>query len=251
VGRIDGIRLKVERAKKHVFDMDAAIRSFCESKPYTIGAKPHSVPAIQRTTLYIASVKPIPGHIALIIGDAVHNLRSALDHLAWQLVEAGGGTPNPHTYFPIFYGSDGPHKYASAVGSGEIKKMPVGAEKLINSVQPYLTGDNTLWLINELDRVDKHRLVITVGSLLTAWQVSSGGMIIPFPQNPRPLVLDDEITNIPTSTYKGQKHDDFDLGIDIAFGEPEVAEGKSVLDTVNKMTDFVDGILPNFEPFLI
>lgn len=31
----------------------------------------------------------------------MHNLRSALDHLAWQLVESAGGTPSRSTSFPI------------------------------------------------------------------------------------------------------------------------------------------------------
>jgi len=34
-------------------------------------------------------------------GDIVHNLRSALDHLAFQLVLAGGHTPTTETAFPV------------------------------------------------------------------------------------------------------------------------------------------------------
>ena len=38
---------------------------------------------------------------ALMIGDCVHNLRSALDYLAHELVRANGGTPDDHTQFPV------------------------------------------------------------------------------------------------------------------------------------------------------
>ena len=38
---------------------------------------------------------------SLILGDLLHNLRSALDHLAWQLVVDGGGTPSQDTNFPV------------------------------------------------------------------------------------------------------------------------------------------------------
>src|ERR1700686_281492 len=89
--RIHGVRLKIERAKKHIRDLGVRIRMFCESDAYTIGVKPHPIAEIQQTTLYFASVDPIPDDISLIIGDAVHNLRSSLDHLAWQLVLANGG----------------------------------------------------------------------------------------------------------------------------------------------------------------
>src|SRR5271156_1341219 len=96
--RLIGVRSKIERAKKHVTDLDIAIRSFCESQPYTIATK--QKPEIEHTTLCVENVQPVPDSITLIVGDAVHNLRSSLDHLAWQLVDAAGGTPGVHTYFP-------------------------------------------------------------------------------------------------------------------------------------------------------
>src|SRR5579864_4992836 len=97
--RIHGIRLKIERAKEHIRDLDAAIKRFVQEQPYTLGAKPHRIPEIEHTTLYVAEVKPIPDCISLIVGDAIHNLRSALDHLMWQLVEAAGGSPDRNIYF--------------------------------------------------------------------------------------------------------------------------------------------------------
>jgi hypothetical protein len=89
--RIRGVCLKIERAKEHIRDLDAAIGDFLRDEPYRLGAKPHPVAEIKHTTLYVAEVKPITSRLSLLIGDAIHNLRSALDHLAWQLVEGGGG----------------------------------------------------------------------------------------------------------------------------------------------------------------
>jgi hypothetical protein len=40
--------------------------------------------------------------LGALIGDVVHNLRSALDHLAWQPVLRAGGEPDWRTQFPIF-----------------------------------------------------------------------------------------------------------------------------------------------------
>jgi hypothetical protein len=36
-----------------------------------------------------------------IAGDVFHNLRTALDHVAWQFVLLEGGTPNETTTFPL------------------------------------------------------------------------------------------------------------------------------------------------------
>lgn len=252
--RIHGTRLKIERAKEHIRNFDVARQSFIQSKPYTIGTKPHPVPQIEHTTLYIADVKPIPDIIPLIIGDAVHNLRSALDFLMWQLVEAGGGVPDKTTYFPV---ADGPQQYASAMGKGEIHKIASDARDIIHSVQPFICWDQTLWLLHHLDIMDKHRLLLVAMATMDKWGVDlasrgPGGITLWFDQHSRyvPLVVGYEFTNLPTSTYQRQAHQDFQLGLDIAFGKPEVAEGELVLYTLNKMSDFVDGLVAQFERFL-
>jgi hypothetical protein len=42
-----------------------------------------------------------PLRLGVILGDMVHNLRSALDHLVWQAVLRNGGRPNRSHQFPI------------------------------------------------------------------------------------------------------------------------------------------------------
>jgi hypothetical protein len=126
--RIHGIRLKIERGKKHIRDLDASIKAFDQNKPYRIGAKPHRVPAIHHTTLYVAELTPGPDEIVLIIGDAIHNLLSSLDYLMWQLVESGGGTPNKSIYFPV---CNTPQQYKSAIGNGEIQKVALEALDIV------------------------------------------------------------------------------------------------------------------------
>ena len=118
--RSDGIRLKVKRTKKHIGDLDSAMRTFIEGNPYTLAAKPHPVAEIQHATLYVSDVKSVPDDISPIIGDAVHNLRTALDYLMWQLVEAGGGAPDKSVYFPI---AETAKQYQSAIGNPEIQKI--------------------------------------------------------------------------------------------------------------------------------
>jgi len=250
--RIDGIRLKIERAKMHVVELDQRINAFANEKPYEIGAKPHRIPQIRHTTLYIKSAKPVPEDLSVIIGDVVHNLRSALDHLAWQLVEAGGGSPSKDTFFPICWGSNAAQQYASATGKGEIKRMRTGADKLLLAVQPYMSGDDTLWHVHELDRFDKHRFLITTGTSFGDWSVETEGIQVAFEKwTSIPLVVGHEIINIPTETYNRQPHENFKLGVDVSFGESEVVKGKPVVPTLNEMAEFIDCLVTKFQPFLI
>lgn len=247
--RRDGIRLKIERAKKHIGDLESAIKTFIEGKPYTLAAKPHPIAEIKHTTLYVSDIEVVPGNISPIIGDAIHNLRSSLDHLMWQLVEAGGGIPNKSVYFPI---AESPQQYQSAIGNREIQKIAPDALHIIGSIQPYKTLDRTLWMLHELDIIDKHRLLLTITSSMDKWGVDiAKGMNIWFNEDRFiPLVAGYEVVSIPTSTYS-KPNQDFQLGIDIAFGETEIAEGELVLYTLNKMADFVEGIVSQFDRFLI
>src|SRR5437868_5598044 len=141
--RLKGIRLKIERAKQHILNLESVIVPFFDDAPYTYAADLH--PQIPWYIIRLETIKPLPDSVPVLIGDAVHNLRSSLDHLMWQLVEAGGGTPNRSTYFPIIsVGAQAAKRYASAVSQGEISKIRPGADKILEAVQPYRTGDDTL-----------------------------------------------------------------------------------------------------------
>ena len=116
----------------------------------------------------------------------------------WQLVEAAGGTPDKSTYFPI---CGTPQQYASAVGKGEMQKIAPDARNIIQSVQPYVTLEQTLWLIHQLDIVDKHRLLLTIVATMDKWGVDlAEGIKLWFDEHSRfvPLVVGKEIANLPT-----------------------------------------------------
>jgi hypothetical protein len=131
--------------------------------------------------------------------------------------------------------------------------MSVEAQKLIGNCQRHATNDDTLWIIQELDRVDKHRLLITVVSTMDKWGVDVlKGQTMWFDENRFwPLVPGREIGNIPSSTYNREKPENFKLGIDIAFGETGTAEGELVFPALSKMADYVDSLVSTFQTLLI
>jgi hypothetical protein len=47
--RIHGIKLKIERAKRHIADLDGRIRIFCDSEPYALGVQ--EIPVIEHVAL--------------------------------------------------------------------------------------------------------------------------------------------------------------------------------------------------------
>jgi hypothetical protein len=98
------------------------------------------------------------------MGDCLHNLRSSLDHLAWQLVLADGGTPTTRTDFPIFKceGLFREHKKSKKAPTGVVGGVSQQAAALIESLQPYNRTDGSpeehpLWVVHHLNIIDKHR----------------------------------------------------------------------------------------------
>lgn len=104
---LDGVRQKLIRAREHLETFQSDVTSYAASDPYRIVRKfeDHIPEKSGRPGLtWRAKVDAPPSLLlAVIAGDCLHNLRSALDHLAWALVLENGGEPsdtNPKTQFP-------------------------------------------------------------------------------------------------------------------------------------------------------
>lgn len=107
--------------------------------------------------------KPMPLHWPLLAGEAVQNLRSALDHLTYE--KAGGAD---RTQFPIFTHPDDFAARAPAM----MKGISDSARTAIENVQPYrrMPGEaaqDPLAQLRTLSNRDKHRVLATVVSAVT------------------------------------------------------------------------------------
>src|SRR5262245_9059716 len=87
--KLAGIRLKFERTKKHVADLDAAIKAFRETNPYRVSVKRD--PQTRKPIYYVSHVEGVPSDIPLIASDALAGMISSLDHAVYQLFLSAGG----------------------------------------------------------------------------------------------------------------------------------------------------------------
>ena len=93
-------RLKIERAYKHVRELEEWIDSFAHSEFYAVSVKKD--PKCGRNSL-VFTIKHSPSaDAAIILGDALHNLKSALDIL-WNEVFTliTNRQPDDYTRFPF------------------------------------------------------------------------------------------------------------------------------------------------------
>lgn len=158
--------LKVERAKKHLDELYSAHEDFAKSEPHTLS---HT----EEGGYFVLTVKvnDPPFELALMAGDFVSCLRSALDHLAWQLGDIAS-KESKRLAFPIF-GEN------SVSVQESIARQTYGIAEpaicLIKKLQPYNSGnahrDQPLWILNELWNIDKHRH-ITLHSGIFNFQLS-------------------------------------------------------------------------------
>lgn len=99
------VHLKLIRAQEHLNALKTEIAVFREIQPYAVIEDRDSDP--NALIVSIRAQQNPNARWSIILGDFVHNLRSALDLLANQLVRAAGNTPvetgpsSKRTQFPI------------------------------------------------------------------------------------------------------------------------------------------------------
>lgn len=161
---LDGCRAKLRRATLHVAAFAEGVRTFTTQAPYRVNGEHHrATNELVFTAVANPECPPIPIDLALEAGEVAHQLRSALDHLVWQLVVANTGQPPGGTKssFPIFRHEAGYRERAPAAIAG----VSAMAERRIEACQPFKAGaaaEETLtWAVHELNNTDKHRLIPT------------------------------------------------------------------------------------------
>jgi hypothetical protein len=260
--RESGIRAKVEWAKKHIRDVDTIVQSFRDSDPYGVRVEDDSQTGDKIQRLHFRSL--IPAALPLAVGDAIHNLRAALDHLVRQLVLANTGTPidGPGgTQFPM---SQNAAAYHAAL-TRKVQGVSPAAQSLLESVQPYQSGYSDLAILHELDIIDKHHLQLSPAFALRSLAVKvdlrrgTGQKVVAqlsAPVGPgfggRFVMLQDgaEIGRILAGTSPEQQQN-LKPTFEIAFAEPQVVEGKPVLILLADLAGLVDQVVNLLAPELI
>lgn len=172
-----GAYAKIDRAVDHFKLIDIAIgKMFLADKD--TGAARHEFKAnSQELVVSLAEQAPLDPALPLMVGDCVHNARSALDHLVYQLALLNK-SPNEaatKTSFPVCLTSK---EFKNATERKVAPYIRDTAFREIENLQPYKTGNgdrDTLWILSQLDIIDKHRLLIVAETQArpTAFKIST------------------------------------------------------------------------------
>jgi hypothetical protein len=250
-------RLKLARAKEHVAELKSKWEAYKAGSNFAAVAEKNAAGTLD----YRVKVRtPIPAEWSLVLGDAIHNLRAVLDHLAWSAVERNSQVPGKQTCFPI--SKDRPSF------PGTMKDALRGASDrarvLVHRLRPYGGGNEKIWRLHQLDIADKHRLILAVGA---SYRSANLRFTAVFPDGNRhalglPLVPADRMfplkdgdvlfsnVPIPVEPPAGEMGVVFDLAgftLDLAFGHGQVADGDPVIETLGAYVNHVERIADLFD----
>jgi hypothetical protein len=235
-------RLKIERAEHHINDLHRRMLEFIDEKDaYSVYAEQD--PEASGDSINVVATKAIPKDFPLIIGDAIHNLRTALDFTMHDIVF----TPTEYTRFPI---RDTANDVKAAVNGG-LKQN--AAEHVLNFivdvVQPYKGGDgDAIWCLHELDIEDKHRLIIPHMQLTAV-----NGICVEDDGGVKYQVPTWMIANKRTASHTWTGHRNIKItnkgeaALGILFGQGFPRQGELILPTLREFAKFVSGTIDGIE----
>jgi hypothetical protein len=254
---LDGCRAKVQRARTLYAQLGEGIRTFTDEAPFVPRGR---VDQATNEIVFFAEANPaaapIPIELPLIAGEIAHQLRSALDHLVWQLVISNTGQPptGNSTQFPIYNTEAG---YNSTRAQSRITGVSAAAAQLIRAVQPYHMGANAnnvlTWLLQELNNTDKHRVIpvtTTFTSVALITMRREGGPpvdILPWLEVVREPLRDGmEIARVPITEDMNSATFDIRSGFDLAFEQVGNLRCHPMSDLLTKITNYVERLIESF-----
>jgi hypothetical protein len=234
------VRIRIERAKKHLADLEADIAASRDKSKHIVIAR-GSVPV---TGFFqgeppVVKIPRLPVDIFSGAGEVIHDLRSALDHLAYQLAKVGTPSvePSRKVAFPI---AKSAHSY-EFIKPDRVAGMRPDAVAFIDALQPYKGGCNgdTLWRINELDNINKHKTHLTVAHdylLVADWM--PGDYLVPASS---------------TAPFEGVEgfdagvQEDLQLEVEKVFSDPQ---RDALLPSLRHFVEYIDKLVGTFLPLL-
>lgn len=252
--------MKLQRAEEHFGDLVARHQGFQERNPYRMLLEVDAEPGYNLWRAKIVEHPPLEQWSA-IVGDCVHALRSALDHTAYALVQiAKPGTT--YTEFPIIK-----DKYTTRNGDVVlrwpyecVKKLPSVERRAIAQVkwlQPYRRRDgderfHPLWLIHEMDVIDKHRRLNLVKPFVRHVEyVTRGCEIVSSQQLAGPFEDGTEISRYKAVPTGPEMHVQANFAFDILFGEDEPLQGEPVMQRLQGLLATTGYIIGRFDRFFV
>jgi hypothetical protein len=162
----------MSRAQHHFKELQREVDNIFESgdvcKPIP-GHKPNGMPCLR-----VKNVPTPDPRVGVIVGDVAHALRSALDHLVYQLCIPKRATEPTNPTAPAFPITSSPQAWKDS--NWRLDQAPRGTKTVVERLQPYHRRKEPdawlLWQLREISDIDKHRLLHVAPAAIDAHQMA-------------------------------------------------------------------------------
>lgn len=173
-----GVRAKLDRALHLLEQLEPELDAWSTGEHIDIAKRLQPEPHVW--VYHLVYKQPMPVGWSILLGEIVHNLRSALDNAVYLIAVAHGGDGGT-TAFPIF----ADESEFKARGAYRIKSLPEHARSFIESVQPFSSEaviPHVLRSVDKLWNLDKHRAVqpwgIQISERSIDWTIEPEGIVV-------------------------------------------------------------------------
>jgi hypothetical protein len=146
------------------------------------------------------------------------------------------------------------------------------AKRAIDETKPYRLGNDTLWQIHKLDIIDKHRMLMTVGSTFASMNMNAVVerhlaetlSKLPGLSGQPPPKLPDFFVNPAERVFPLQPGvelfidapdakviEELKFNFEVLLYEDGVIEGEPLVESLQRMTKVVEDLVVGFKPLLI
>jgi hypothetical protein len=250
-----GVRAKLLRAQTHLESINATVKSLLGPDGYSEDVVGHQFEN-RELVIRARAPKSVDSNLSLVIGDCVHNLRSALDHLVLQLAALKKRTKDAErkTAFPIHLDSAAFKKATKDNVRPFISKEALAA---LEELQPYrvvvpgtdrpLGERSVLWVLSQLDIIDKHRVILVAQPQIAVegFICTGGAPEVIAEKNWKPLAEGQELIRF-KGALAGKLRLEF--ATIIHFKDTGLCcDGMGVQSTLENLLRVVKGIVDDFE----
>jgi hypothetical protein len=237
--RLITIRVKIKRAKEHLAELEGRANTYRNSYRHVVG--PDERPGFAQGEVKLRKLPIIHFDMLAIAGDVAHNLRSSLDHLVYHLALVyNPDVPDEvleKVAFPIGQSLERYESLRRRKLDGVIEPAAI---KLIDGLKPYKGGNDVLWRLQEMNNIDKHRRLISVGTDILCDGDGFEGYYWLRDENPSFASV-----FAPERQQKPQR-----CGVK-ALIQPHADEREALIPSLQQMTNFVDDLIEHhFKVFL-
>jgi hypothetical protein len=228
-----GPKLKVQRAVHHIEELHAVLRAYVARDPHRLVGEVNTKVQLRRIVFRIR--ESLPPVIPLIAGDAVHNLRSALDIMVCDMAAIAGDNTRK-ARFPFWRDISGEKEAWK-----KITTLSNADKKIIYAIKNNKEIDDYLRVLHDLDIIDKHRGILAGIEMVAITRYRRGEQITLDIQRRRvrdgdvvevlPIGEEPDIDNEPRGTF------------DVTFADGQPLAGESIGQSLTNLADAVRQII--------